>query len=264
MPQTLAIGATAGLIACLLIAVLLYTRLRGVADPAKFNAWHGVSVVASIPRTDSAEALLGSDDLAYQGIRSLATAVDLMTLDDEAVTIALTGVGTGPDAGFVAANLAATLPRPVLLVDGDAQAGQLHERFGVPATPGLSDVLADNAAMDAALDTALHEPAPGLHFLARGSSRPAPSPEALDGFAASCRKTWPVVVLTTPSTAHAAQAAAITRTRTVAFLVAACGRHSQRALDAAIDAMAGHNAGIKGMVFNGQVVPAADYEVVTE
>ena len=264
MPQSLAVGAITGLIACLLLAVLLYTRRRGIADPAKFNAWHGVSVVASIPHTDSTEALLGSDDLAYQGIRSLATAVDLMTLDNEAVTISLTGIGTGPDAGFVAANLAATLPRPVLLVDADAQAGQLHERFGVPASPGLTDVLTDSTAMDAAINAALHEPAPGLHFLARGSTGAAPTPEALDGFAASCQDNWPVVVLTTPSAAHAAQAAAITRGRTVAYLVAACGRHSQGALDAAIDAMARHGAGSKGLVFNGQAMPAADYEVVTE
>lgn len=260
MPQTLAVGAIAGLIACLLIAVLLYSRRRGLADPAKFNAWHGVGVVASIPRTDSAEALLGSDDLAYQGIRSLATAIDLMTLDDGAISISLTGIGAGTDAGFVAANLAAALPRPVLLVDADAEAGLLHERFGVAASPGLSDVLADSTAPEATV----HEPSPGLHLLARGSSGPALSPEALDGFVASVRETWPVVVLATPSVAHAEQAAALTRTRTVAYLVATCGRHSQGALDAAIDAMASHNAGIKGLVFNGQAMPAADYEVVTE
>jgi len=67
-------------------------------------------------------------------------------------TLLITSPGAGDGKSLTAANLALTMAqecqRRVVLVDADFRGSSLHERFGVPETPGLSELLGGQATLD--------------------------------------------------------------------------------------------------------------------
>jgi uncharacterized protein involved in exopolysaccharide biosynthesis/Mrp family chromosome partitioning ATPase len=83
------------------------------------------------------------------------------------VTSALAREGKSEAAAALAVGLVAT-GREVLLVDADQDGGRLHERFGVPAVPGLADYLAGEAPL---ADVIRRDEVTGVSFIPRGSDR---------------------------------------------------------------------------------------------
>ncbi|MEM9056528.1 MAG: hypothetical protein AAGD86_03575 [Pseudomonadota bacterium] len=274
MPQPLAIGTIVGVLACLLLGAVLLTRRRTVCDPDRFDGWLGVPVIACIPRGDQGDGkgdgLLdpeASDDLALDGVRSLTTAVHLMTLQHEACSIALTAIAPGAGSAFVGANLAAAAASPgrgALLIDGDLTGGRVHQSLKAEAAPGLADVVAKRVDLATATQRLNAE----LDLLPTGSAeggveRSPADPLGADAVASvigEAMKLKPfVAVVTAPATAPAA-AAAIAARCTLAFVVARSGRHTQADIDGALRALEQHGGKPVGLIFNGLPVRAADYE----
>ena len=80
-----------------------------------------------------------------ESLRSLRTSLQFALMDAPNRIIAFTGPSPGIGKSFVASNLAhliADSGRRVLLIDADLRIGSLHHIFGVPARPGLSEVIA--------------------------------------------------------------------------------------------------------------------------
>lgn len=69
------------------------------------------------------------------------------------VTSAQRGDGKTQTAASLGLTMAQDLERRICLVDADLRQPQLESLFGLPAGPGLSDVLAGSAALDDALVT---------------------------------------------------------------------------------------------------------------
>src|SRR3989344_2683681 len=114
-------------------------------------------------------------DPAIEGLRSLRPSLLFAML--EAANNRLMISGPSPQVGktFVSANLAAVVAHSgqrVLLVDVDMRKGYLHKVFGVSVENGLSDVLAKNCPLTAAIH---HTGVDNLHFLGRGQVPPNPS-----------------------------------------------------------------------------------------
>ena len=86
---------------------------------------------------------------AYRNLRS--SLLYMAETGDRPRTILVTSSVPNDGKSVTAANLAITLASAgsrVLLVDADLRKGALHERFGVPAEPGLAEVLSKGAAWE--------------------------------------------------------------------------------------------------------------------
>jgi succinoglycan biosynthesis transport protein ExoP len=88
------------------------------------------------------------------------------------VTMTVSSPGPGDGKSFVSANLAWAFTEAgyrTLLVDGDIVRGELHGRFGVERAPGLLDLLAGTAELDATLQPSGRE---RLTVMTRGETPP--------------------------------------------------------------------------------------------
>jgi polysaccharide biosynthesis transport protein len=91
---------------------------------------------------------------AYRNLRS--SLLYMAETGDRPRTILVTSSVPNDGKSVTAANLAITLASAgsrVLLVDADLRKGALHERFGVPAEPGLAEVLSKGAAWETIVHT---------------------------------------------------------------------------------------------------------------
>jgi capsular exopolysaccharide synthesis family protein len=118
---------------------------------------------------------------AAEAYRTLRTNLQFSSLDRQLRSVLVTSAATGDGKTTVVANLGATLAevgKRILLVDCDLRRPGLHEVFGLPAAPGLSNALAEDVPSPPINATAV----PGLSVLTAGDQPPNP-PE----FVASAR-----------------------------------------------------------------------------
>jgi capsular exopolysaccharide synthesis family protein len=100
-------------------------------------------------------AAVAPQSLAAEQFRSLRTRLARSENGRAVRTIIVTSPNKGDGKSLTAANLALTMAQEfqtrVLLLDADLRRPSLHRLFGVPETPGLSDVLMGGVPLDEAL-----------------------------------------------------------------------------------------------------------------
>lgn len=154
-----------------------------------------------------------------EALRTLRTNLDFYMRQSGIKSIMVTSANTGEGKTVLAINLAlvmSQLGRKVLLVDGDMRKPRLHEVFGLPKDPGLSDVLLGDANWQSTLkgmaDVAVGSKAdqelfrfPGLdnlHMITCGAVAQHPSewwslPKAKE-FLDAARETFDLIIVDTP------------------------------------------------------------------
>jgi len=174
-----------GLLAGLLLGVglgfcfeYLDTRIK---DPDEIKNVLGLSLLGLVPTFQRKEIIgqpLFGDGVpaefseAFRGIRS-----NLLFASAAAgpKTVVVTSTGPGEGKSVVSSNIAASLAHAnlrVLLIDADMRRPKTHEMFGIPAEPGLSNVLVSKAkASDAVRRTTI----PNLWLLPSGKLPPNPA-----------------------------------------------------------------------------------------
>jgi len=222
------------------IFVVVMGRLSGaVAEPDEIERALGVSVMATLPlskaqrKLDESEqrrpmALAAPSDPAIESMRSLRTALVLSNPKPEKNVLLVTGAEPGAGKSFLAANLAAVLATGgarVLLVDADIRRGYLHDSFGVPQAPGLSDILADAAQLDGIVHA---DVAPGVDLIARGSALPDMNDPfmgaGLEPLLDAYRSGYAWVIVDTPPILAVADTMMMARHANVLLLVARSGQ----------------------------------------
>jgi len=122
----------------------------------------------------------------------------------DARVIVVTSPGMGDGKSFTSVNLAGSMAllrdSRVLLIDGDMRRSTVHRMLGIPAAPGLSEVLAQKASLDDAI--AGIDLLPNLSVLTAGDS-PLNATELLDSqtwvdLAARCREEFDCIVIDAP------------------------------------------------------------------
>ena len=164
----------------------------------------GLPVLAEIPRTAGPEVI--------EGFRSLRTSLMFMSTSERLRTLAMVSVDPSSGKTFVALNLAretSSLEVPVVLIDGDLRRPVIHDRLGLPRSPGLSEALAGAAGIT---ELSGHMIDGWLRIVPSGAQVPDPAGlfggrafrDALDGM------TWAeLVVVDTPAAGLFADALAI-------------------------------------------------------
>ncbi|MEW9624536.1 polysaccharide biosynthesis tyrosine autokinase [Rhodanobacter geophilus] len=253
--------------------VLLRQMLRrGVEDPAEIEKL-GMPIYASIPLSDQERAISVRDpgrhgdgrqhllavsapaDLATEALRSLRTSLHFARLQARNNVLMISG--SSPSAGktFVSANLATVIAQggqSVLLIDADLRRGGLHRALGGRAEGGLSELIAGQLDLAAAI-----RPVGGvekLHFIARGKVPPNPSELLMNaGFTALLEQVMPLydlVIIDTPPILAVTDAAVIGHHASTSLLVVRFGLNQVREIALAKQRFEQNGVEIKGVIFN--------------
>lgn len=124
----------------------------------------GSAVAAPVVRSSPAVrlhrslvAVSASESAAAEQYRALCARIVHADHGSTLNVIMVTSPGPGEGKSITAANLALTMAReyqqPTCIVDANLRSPRLRELFGLPDSPGLSDVLAGRAPLEEALTT---------------------------------------------------------------------------------------------------------------
>lgn len=226
-------------------------RLTGLPTmgviPKRQGAAENDLVVVAEPSSAAAEAH-----------RSLRTSVKFLDLDDRVRTILVTSAAASEGKTVTAANLAAVLAQRgdrVLLVGADLRRPRLHDLFGAPQSPGLTNLLLADATVEAT--TYRVAEVPGLHVMPSGPTPPNPA-ELLDSGRArdlftSLAAAYDTVIVDAPPVLAVTDAQVLAASADAVLLVVAHRETSRRGLLRSVELLSQVGAPLAGMVLN--VVP---------
>lgn len=266
----LASTAVLGLLAGIALALARNALNRGIRDPQEVEAHTGLSVYSTIPLSATQEALdrtpvgrrrgvhllatQDPQDPAIESLRSLHTALQFAMLDAPNNRVLITGATPTVGKSFIAANFAAILARAgkrVLLIDADMRKGHLNYYFDVERERGLSEVIAGNVAVSAAIRQAL---LPNLDLLTTGVLPPNPAElmmsPALTRLLESLSNEYELVIVDTPPVLVAADTAGIAAQAGTVLLVARAGVTQMGELHESAKRLAHAGKTATGVLFN--------------
>lgn len=143
-----ALGFLAGLLLSIIGIFILEALDVSTKSKNELERLTGAVCLSIIPRTTESES---SRALSEESFKLLALSLDYIPMDGEIRAIAITSSTAGEGKSTVALGLAKALlgmGKRVLLVDSDMRKPRLHDLFGVPLAPGLSDLLAGKRTAD--------------------------------------------------------------------------------------------------------------------
>ncbi|MBK1670942.1 hypothetical protein CKO28_23295 [Rhodovibrio sodomensis] len=164
-PLLAGFGVLAAAAAAVALAGLREALDRGVRGAEQLERLAGLRVLATVPRArrDPAGRVLAQPAGALaEALRGFYTAVLMAGIDRPPRTLLVTSALPGEGKTALACALARVLARAgsrVLLIDADVRYPRVARTLGVPAVPGLSDLLTRQCTMAEALH---RDPAPGL------------------------------------------------------------------------------------------------------
>ncbi|MGV6474457.1 polysaccharide biosynthesis tyrosine autokinase [Azotobacter vinelandii] len=208
-------------------------------------------------------ALGHPNDPAVEALRSLRTSLHFITLGAQDNRLVISGPGPQAGKSFICANLAAVVAQAgkrVLLIDVDMRKGHLHKLLGMPASPGLAELLGGHCT----LADALHPtPLEGLFLLPRGQLPPNPSELLMrPEFAATLEQasaSHDLVILDTPPLLAVTDAAIVGRQAATTLIVTRFGVSSAHEIEMTVRRFAQSGIEIKGAILNGLEKRAATY-----
>lgn len=178
--RNLMLGAVAGLLLGLVVAVLRDRLDVSVKTPHSLTERADAPVVGVIPREkipkDTRPVLFGTDrPVASEAFRELRTNLSFVGATKEARVLVFTSprAGAGTTSAVAALGVAlGEVGHSVILVDADLRAPSLATYFGASSDSGTSTVLAGQTPLDEAVQPTSHL---GLSLLAAGPLPPNPS-----------------------------------------------------------------------------------------
>jgi Mrp family chromosome partitioning ATPase len=250
-------------------AAVLVEQLRPQARSAGDIVLHsGLPVMGSLPASPAvelppAEAL--ADPTVGFHVRRLRTNLRAWPGAGSrgqvlAVVSAVPGEGRSTVAALLATSIALTGAR-TLLVDGDFSSPSLAQRLGVPAEPGLADVLQEGAT----LQVTRYDEVPGLAFLPTGVSDSAGDLLAhrLQAVLDEIRTRWDFTVVDTPALLASDEARTFAALADGVLLVVSPGRSPSELRETAT-VLSSLEASVSGVVANAGARPQRDSVVVRD
>jgi capsular exopolysaccharide synthesis family protein len=166
--------------------------------------------------------------------------------------VMLTSAKAGEGKTTAAVAVARFLARgnyATLLIEADSYRPQIHKTLGVPASPGLRDVL--HGAVP--LDTALHrDDASGLYTLTAGTAdREASGPmqwSAIEPLLVSLRQRFDLVIIDGPPVLQAPEASLLSKLADATMFVVQWAKTDRRMVTAGLEQIAQSGGRIAGLL----------------
>ena len=197
--------------------------------------------------------------LTAESFRILRENLEFIQVDRPVQVLAITSSGPGEGKTFVALNLALAMAqsgKKVVLVDADLYFPKIHQVFGFPRTPGLSDALIDKVT--------LREFDKG-NLIILTSGRLVPNPTDLLGsqqmgkLVASLKEMADVVIVDTPPFLGGAAVLSLGKWVDGFLMVAAWGKTDRSAFLEAVNLARQNGFKVLGAVLNKVKFQARDY-----
>jgi capsular exopolysaccharide synthesis family protein len=220
-------------------------------------------ILSVIPRAASPNRIgpqpvriVGRESPSAEAYRQLRTNLAFARPDEPQRVIVLTSPTPGDGKSMTSANLAAMLAEQggrCLLIDADMRRGELHQALGLPRDPGLSQVLARQTTLRAAVREVELNGA-SLEFLAGGVHPPNPAEllgsSRLRELLAECRESYDTVVIDAPPLNLVTDASVMATVADGVLVVIRAGATRRDALSFALDQLVAVRAPVLGMVLN--------------
>ncbi|HEX2719088.1 MAG TPA: polysaccharide biosynthesis tyrosine autokinase [Gemmatimonadaceae bacterium] len=198
-----------------------------------------------------------------EAYRSLRTNIAFSRAQARIRTLVLTSPGPADGKSTTVANLAITFAQQgqkTLLVDADLRRAVLDKTFGVPRTPGLTEVVVGVAA----LDDAVH-PTSVENLFVMGSGQLPPNPSELLGSVGmrdvldAARERFDVILFDSPPLLAVTDAAVLSTMVEGSILVVRMGSTSREAVRRAAAHLRAVNSRVLGAVLNDIDLNAGSY-----
>ncbi len=248
-------------------------RFRRAGRQGAVSVPGGLAAVLPLPRAGGAadaRALVTVDrpfDAGSEAFHNLHTGILFADAVRTVRTVVVTSAQPGEGASTVAANLAVVMARAgerVILVDADLRRPVLHDLFGLPPAPGLSDLYL--AGPDSGVEPAVRIAAslrqtvvPNLRLLSAGQD--APNPAELLASArtvsllAALREQADVVIVDTPAVGLFADGVILASHADGTILVVRANGPRRDLVRGALHKLTSVNARVLGLVLNMADVP---------
>ncbi len=183
LSRDLALGATVGLLAGFGLALLADTRDNTIKSSGDVETATGLPVLAAIPDAGSkykgelARATWDEPEGVYaDGYQKLRAAIEFATMNKKLKSVLITSPNPKEGKSTTASNLAialSTVGKRTILLDLDFRRGRIHQIYGIPNAPGLSDHILHDAQL---ATVARHvEGAEHLFIIPNGTTPPNPA-----------------------------------------------------------------------------------------
>jgi tyrosine-protein kinase Etk/Wzc len=270
-PAIMAMGATAGLVLGVSLALLRSGLRRGVTDPLQIEDEASIPVLTTVPlsrnqrlltrkvrRAANDSNVLATSfpmDPAVDSLRNMLTLLPYPAPDTGANIVVITGPTHAVGKSFISLNLAAVFGGTgtrVLLIDGDLRRGELAKSVRVRHNRGFSDLLAGKFKFE---EVVHREVMPHVDFISAGQVPDSPA-ELL--WARSIREVlkehsprYGMVIIDSPPVLAAPDTAILAQQANASFLVARAEVTSMREIQASIKCLLQRGVHVKGVIFSG-------------
>lgn len=154
-------------------------------------------------RSKSLIAINEPHSMATESYKMFRTNLHYMNVDTKNQVLLFTSSFTEEGKTTTVANTAITYAQAdqkVLVIECDLRKARLHELFALQMTPGLTNCLADNTALEKSVQ--IIEELPNLHVLTSGALPPNPaevlSSQKMKALIEKAREQYDIVILDTP------------------------------------------------------------------
>jgi capsular exopolysaccharide synthesis family protein len=189
-----------------------------------------------------------------EAFRSIRTNILFSSAEEGLKSLLVTSTGPGEGKSVVSANIAMSLAaagQRVLLIDADMRRPKVHELFGIPLQPGLSNVMVGNAkASEAVRQTLTHN----LWLMPAGKHPPNPAEllgsRRFKDFITSLGDHFDYVMIDSPPVMAVTDASVIAHIASGVVFVVGCEMTAKGAAKAALEQLDGAKAHYLGAVLN--------------
>jgi capsular exopolysaccharide synthesis family protein len=230
-----------------------------ITSPAEIKTHLGLPFLGMIPAVQPVKGV--STPLLTEGvtagfaeaIRGVRTSVLFSSVAEGGRSLVITSTGPGEGKTLVASNLALALAQTgqrVILIDGDMRRPKVHDAFGLPQEPGLSNVLVGEVK---ASET-VRQTASGLWVLPAGHTPPNPAEllgsSRFEDFIATLTKHFAWVVIDSPPVMAVTDAPLVSHFADGTVFVVGAEMTSRNVARTAVEQLAAANGRLIGAVLN--------------
>jgi polysaccharide biosynthesis transport protein len=223
----------------------------------------GLPLLGMVPRMLPSKHNAVTAAIGKEAFRALRTNLRFGA-EEEPRVLSVTSATPQEGKSTVSVNLGTTLAEQgsaaVLVIDADLRRPMVHHVFGVPRTPGLTDVLQGKATLlEAIRDSRTH---PNLHLLSSGS--PVSNASELLGSPAfrtlveELRTRYGHIVIDTPPVLAVTDGVVITRVVDGTIVVVRANQVNRVAIENAMDQLRSVNASLVGVILNAVEISSGD------